>query len=192
MIRQKRGPNITRYYMYDYLSKSIKMDNYNGKTLSISHSSRLCQCLGISKLNIIEANYPDYNILSLPFSDNQFDYVVSDQVLEHVEGDPQTVFDETFRILKPGGIAIHTTCFINPIHEYPDDFWRFTPQGLKYLGRKFSSIEVGSWGNPYVWLIVWLGLRFDGIPVSRWHPLHHLAILNCENWAIVTWVVVRK
>jgi hypothetical protein len=22
-------------------------------------------------------------------------------------------------VLKPGGLAIHTTCFINPIHEAP-------------------------------------------------------------------------
>jgi 2-polyprenyl-3-methyl-5-hydroxy-6-metoxy-1,4-benzoquinol methylase len=46
--------------------------------------------------------------------------VVSDQVLEHVVGDPQTAIDETLRVLRPGGIVIHTTCFMNPIHGAPE------------------------------------------------------------------------
>ena len=38
------------------------------------------------------------------------------QVLEHIGGDPFTAVDETFRVLKEGGIVLHTTCFISPIH----------------------------------------------------------------------------
>ena len=38
----------------------------------------------------------------LPFSDNTFDYVVSEYVLEHLD-DPTSVFREIFRVLVPGG-----------------------------------------------------------------------------------------
>lgn len=188
-----KGHHVTRYYMYRHLSDVMKAGEKSGKILSISHSTNLCNLFDLKKSEIIEANYPDYNILSLPFADNEFDYVVSDQVLEHVEGNPQSAIHETWRLLKPGGIAIYTTCFINPIHEYPGDFWRFTPEALKLLCRKFSNIiDVNGWGNKYVWFVEWLGLRYEGIPEPTWHPLHKVAMKNEYEWPIVTWIVAQK
>lgn len=43
----------------------------------------------------------------LPFEDNRFDYVISSQVLEHVM-DYDATFAEIRRVLKPGGISLHT------------------------------------------------------------------------------------
>ena len=58
----------------------------------------------------LEANYPANVIFwhSL-MADCEFDFVVSDQVLEHVEGDPYVAVAETLRVLKPWRHAIHTT-----------------------------------------------------------------------------------
>jgi SAM-dependent methyltransferase len=42
----------------------------------------------------------------LPFPDNCFDYVISMQVLEHVD-DRFAVFREIERVLKPGGTSVH-------------------------------------------------------------------------------------
>jgi hypothetical protein len=82
---------------------------------------------------------------------------------------------------------------VNPLHREPGDFWRFSPDALKFLCRKFSRIvDVGGWGNPYVWVVAALGLRNEGIPQGRWHPLHKLAMLNDERWPIVTWIVAQK
>ncbi len=132
-------------------------------------------------------------MLKLPFEDGEFDWVASGQVLEHIEGNPQQAIDESYRVLKPGGIAIHTTCFINPIHGCPKDFWRFAPEALQLLCKKFSRvIDMGGWGNPYVWFLVWLGLRFMPIPHAKWHPLNKIATSNYKNWPIVTWIVVQK
>jgi SAM-dependent methyltransferase len=179
--------------MYRRLAQFRQSLDMNTKVLSISHSDRLCEVLGLDRCSVTEGNYPAVSMLSLPYPDGSFDYVVSDQVLEHVEGDPQRAIDETLRVLRPGGLAVHATCFINPIHEAPGDFWRFTPAALKLLCRGFSTvIECGGWGNPYVWLIVWLGLRFDGVPEARWHPLHKLATRNNADWPIVTWIIARK
>jgi SAM-dependent methyltransferase len=179
--------------MYQHLARFRQVPHPNAKVLSISHSDGLCDVLGLDRQSRTEANYPAVNMLSLPYPDNSFDYVVSDQVLEHVEGDPQRAIDETLRVLRPGGRAIHATCFMNPIHEAPGDFWRFTPAALRILCRKFSTVvECGGWGNPYVWVVVWLGLRFDGVPEAKWHPFHRLATRNHPEWPIVTWVIAQK
>ena len=189
----KRGSHITRYYMYQHLAKVLENQSHRGKILSISHSKNLWQFFDLKNSQIIEANYPDYNILALPFADNEFDYVISDQVLEHVEGSPQLAIDETYRVLKPGGMAIHTTCFINPVHDYPGDFWRFTPEALKFLCREFSKIiDVDGWGNRYVWMIDWLELRYEGIPEAQWHPLYKIANRNNKDWPVVTWIIAVK
>ena len=188
-----RGPHITRYYMYRYLARFKQSPGRVARVLSISHSVELCKLLGLADHHLIEANHPEYTALSLPFPDESFDYVVSDQVLEHIEGDPQGVMDESFRVLTRGGWAVYTTCFINPIHLEPNDFWRFTPDALALLARKFSRVvDCGGWGNPYVWIAVWLGLRFDGVPESSWHPLHKLAMRNDPEWPIVTWLIAEK
>ena len=103
-----------------------------GRVLSISHSAKLCDILGLQPTEVVEANYPDYNMISLDFPNESFDFVVSDQVLEHVEGNPQQAIDECWRVLRPGGIVVHTTCFINPIHDEPNDYWHFTPKHSGY------------------------------------------------------------
>jgi ubiquinone/menaquinone biosynthesis C-methylase UbiE len=190
----QRGPHITRYSMYEHLQNVGKMlPSQAGEVLSISHSEKLCQVLDIKPTSIVDANYPDHNFLALQFPDESFDFVLSDQVLEHVEGDPQKAFDESWRVLRPGGICLHTTCFINPIHNVPSDYWRFTPNALRLLSRQFSRIiDCDGWGNFDAWQLIRDGLRFDGIPHATWHPLHRVATANDPDWPIVTWIVAQK
>ncbi|MGH1447871.1 MAG: class I SAM-dependent methyltransferase [Pseudomonadaceae bacterium] len=164
-----------------------------GKVLSISHSDVLIDVLGLQPTEVVNANYPEHNMLRLGFDDNSFDVVISDQVLEHLEGDPQRAIDECYRVLKPGGLVVHTTCFINPIHDAPGDYWRFTPQALELLHKNWSEvIEFGGWGNFDVWGLVRNHARWIGIPHAKWHPLHRIATRNDPIWPIVTWVIARK
>lgn len=190
----KRGPHITRYYMYDYLASiSDKLPNKKGRVLSISHSENIAELVGIEATEIIPANYPDHDFIDLQFEDESFDFIFSDQVLEHVEGNPQQAIAEAYRVLKPGGIAIHTTCFINPVHGVPKDFWRYTPEALALLHKDWQNIiEFGGWGNFDVWLAIRDGLRFVGVPHAKWHPYHKLATKNDPEWPIVTWVIAQK
>jgi SAM-dependent methyltransferase len=194
MIGLARGPHITRYFMYDRLgSIGPLLPHRTGRVLSISLSENLAGLLGLQPTEVVRADYPDHNMLSLNFPDASYDFVMSDQVLEHVEGNPQQAIDECYRVLKPGGIAVHTTCFINPVHGSPNDYWRFTPEALRLLHRAWSDvIECDGWGNFAVWSVVHDGLRFEGVPHARWHPLHRLATHNDPLWPIVTWVVAKK
>ncbi len=190
----QRGPHITRYYMYQRLhSVGTELPNKNGRVLSISHSSNLADLLDLQPTEMVSADYPEHNILSLNFPNASFDFVLSDQVLEHVEGDPYQAISECHRVLRPGGVAVHTTCFINPVHGEPKDFWRFTPDALSLLHRDWSEvIEVGGWGNFQMWSVVQDGVRFLPVPHAKWHPLHKLAVRNDPLWPVSTWIVARK
>ncbi|MDD2735994.1 MAG: methyltransferase domain-containing protein [Desulfuromonadaceae bacterium] len=189
-----KGEHITRYYMFKHFSESIKKQRDGGaKVLSISGSEKLCRILGYDETSIVDASYPEYNIFSLPFDNESFDAVVSDQVLEHVEGNPQDAINETLRVLKPGGLMVHATCFINPIHGAPSDYWRFTPEALALLSKERTNIvEVNGWGNIFIWLFFAFGVRYEKIPNNRLHPFNWLATFNQKRLPVTTWVVAEK
>ena len=62
--------------------------------------------------------------LRLPYEDNSFDLVVSDQVFEHVQ-DQVRVFQELWRITKPGGHGMH----LIPARYMPIEGHIFVPFG---------------------------------------------------------------
>ncbi len=62
--------------------------------------------------------------------------------LEHVEF-PRRALSELFRILKSGGVLIISSVMDFPIHDYPYDYWRFTPEGFKSLLGDFPKSFVG-------------------------------------------------
>lgn len=66
---------------------------------------------------------------SVPEPDRSFDMVLSTQVLEHVS-DPASYLLECFRVLRPGGALVLTTHGLMYRHADPEDFWRWTRDGL--------------------------------------------------------------
>ena len=180
--------------MYKRLEMAApKLIHKNGRVLSISHSSNLSDLVSLQPEEIISADYPEHNILALAFPDASFNYVISDQVLEHVEGNPQQAIDECYRVLRPNGIAIHTTCCINPIHAAPLDFWRFTPYALSLLHRNWAEvIDVGGWGNFEALALIQDGLRYARVPLAEWHPFHKMAVKNDPEWPITIWIIAKK
>ena len=85
----------------------------------------------------------DLHDIELP--DASVGCVVCVDTLEHVEY-PREALREMHRILEPGGMLILTSVFSFPIHNYPHDFWRFTPEGFKSLLKIFETRFVGSFG----------------------------------------------
>ena len=82
------------------------------------------------------------NAEQLPFRGSTFQRVECDAVLEHVEC-PDPVMREIERVLTPGGFAHIVAPFCHPFHEYPRDFRRFTPDGLKQLAGSLEVVAEG-------------------------------------------------
>jgi len=84
----------------------------------------------------------DPNIYRLPFDDKSVDFVVSDQVFEHVK-DYSTTLAEIKRVLKPGGFSLH-----------------FFPSRYRII-EAHVYIPYASINQKYYWLLLWaiLGVR---------------------------------
>lgn len=68
--------------------------------------------------------------------------------LEHVEF-VRKATEEAYRILKPEGVLVISSQMDCPIHSYPNDYWRFTPQAFTSLLRPFSSCFVDFAGDEW-------------------------------------------
>ena len=89
------------------------------------------------------------DIVAIPADDNSFDAILCSEVIEHVP-DPDTVMEEFFRILKPGGRLILTAPLGSGIHQEPYHFYGgYTPFWYeKVLSEKgFSKINVQANGG---------------------------------------------
>ncbi len=87
--------------------------------------------------------------VTMPIADDTFDCALSTEVLEHIQ-DPGPFLNETFRVLKPGGIYYFTVPFIWPLHEVPHDAYRYTPFSIQQIMKNagFKVIELrplGGW-----------------------------------------------
>ena len=84
------------------------------------------------------------NAEALPFRSNLFQRVECDAVLEHTIN-PQQVIAEIYRCLKPGAFVHIVVPFCHPFHEYPRDYYRFTPDGLRELVQPPLKIVSLGW-----------------------------------------------
>lgn len=74
--------------------------------------------------------------------------------LEHVEYLRDSL-SEFHRIMNDGAVIIVASVFSFPIHNYPQDFWRFTSEGLRSLLRDFISVNYGFIGPELSPSTVW-------------------------------------
>ena len=68
------------------------------------------------------------------------------ETLEHTEY-PHTALSEIHRILKPDGFVLISSLMKFPIHDFPNDYWRFTPEAFKSLLKPFTYSFVGAVGE---------------------------------------------
>ena len=83
----------------------------------------------------------------LPFLNDIFDYIWCSAVLEHVPY-PMQVAAEIVRTLKPGGFAIIQVPFLENIHGWPEDYYRFTLQGLRVVFKDLEEVKNGVSAGP--------------------------------------------
>jgi len=68
----------------------------------------------------------------IPVEDGRYDYIVFNQVLEHLY-DPQTALIELARVLKPGGRILCSAPLFYEEHEQPYDFFRYTQFAYQHM-----------------------------------------------------------
>jgi SAM-dependent methyltransferase len=192
-VHTPRNWNFTRYAMYSALHNIFQDRNSpDAAVLSISASDRMVAALGLVDAMVTNADYPTHDLRKLPFEDGSYDFVIADQVIEHIDGNLESAFAEALRVLRPGGKFVCATCTMMPLHHLPHDYWRFTPMGLRHLGAHFRTIDhEGSWGNAFMPLVVLAGLHYQPIPPRRC-LLGTLAQYNDPQWPSVVWAVFGK
>ncbi len=80
------------------------------------------------------------DVRSMPgIKDGSFDCVFCSGVLEHVD-DYQGSLKEITRILGRGGVLLLGPPFRQGLHNAPNDYWRFTEYGIRYLLEKDYEI----------------------------------------------------
>lgn len=91
------------------------------------------------------------NIHRLSFANESVGTFLLAETLEHV-ADPIRGMKEIHRCLAKDGIAIFTSTMDFPIHAYPNDYWRFTPESFRVLADPFLVKAIyygGSAGRPH-------------------------------------------
>jgi len=123
----------------------------------------------------------DAHVLTQLVGRGGFDGVSSSAVLEHLAM-PWVVAAEINRVLKPGGLTFHATHQAWPLHEAPNDFWRFSDEALKVLFSPALGFEVIAAGmnDP---------LRM--YPAPPWRVPRYIEMPDIDGFG-GSWILARK
>lgn len=128
---------------------------------------------------------------NLPFDDNSIDLAVCAGTLEHIKF-PRCVIAEIHRVIKPGGKIYVEIPFMQPYHEAPGDYYRFTLKGLEQLCKKFKKIDSGIVNGPgsgLAWILVeyvqlYFGNRFLRKIIRNLVKIIVFPLKYIDNWLI--------
>jgi len=106
----------------------------------------------------------------LPFKDRFFTRIECDAVLEHTEK-PELVIREIKRTLKSDCLVHLVVPFCHPFHEYPKDYRRYTPDGLRLLveDHGLEMIDRGWRSGPTATLLVFTLEYFKCWSPKKWY-----------------------
>lgn len=159
------------------------------KIIEFGGSNGFIKTLFNSSCYEVAPNAPMVDIHDLSaFPRNYYDFVILDEILEHVEK-PWVAIEEIHQILKPGGCLITSSPFLIAVHKVPNDYWRFTKDGIAVLLKKFSTVETYSWGNPSAVTYLMKGMM---VSVRDTINAGQFDLSNIEKFAISVWAYAWK
>lgn len=136
-------------------SKFIKVDGLDYRAIDL-------KCEGY--------DYPDYvvtgDVCSLNFTDNSFDIVICNHVLEHVKDDKRAM-GEIWRVLKPGGVAVLMVPMdleLEQSYEEPADVELTAAEREERFGQ-FDHVRL--YGRDYFERLTECGFRVERVKFAR-------------------------
>lgn len=134
-----------------------------------SHNKKIWHTLDIEENS--QLTFPGAGEYSFPIADNEYDIVISANVIEHVKKIWRWI-PELVRVTKQGGHVVT----VNPVswnyHAYPVDCWRIYPDGMTALYEDFGlTVELTKFENlesaylfnkPYNESKMWPGATLEG------------------------------
>ncbi len=131
--------------------------------------------------------FPDVigDAMNVPFMDSSVDAVLATELMEHLPS-PQKFLLEVARVLREGGVLILSVPFMEPIHEEPRDYYRFTPFSLRLLLEEcgFSIRKIWNQGG---WWSVVLG-SFVNQVLYNWSTA--LDEAGSRHYSLLTFIVL--
>jgi SAM-dependent methyltransferase len=119
---------------------------------------------------------------AIPFLDCSVDLLITQEVLEHI-GDYNSLMDEAYRVLKPGGRFYCQVPFQIGFHPGPYDYWRFSRQGLEFIfsppkwDREIISITLGHGSGFYRIAVEFLAVTISCLNQRLYRPTKALAAI---------------
>lgn len=111
------------------------------KTFFLQYASEYISVDWCDSHHDIDVDYVTDLNSRLPIESSVADTVTSLSVMEHLY-EPQTMLNEAYRILKPGGYLILQVPWQWRIHEAPHDYFRYTPYGLEHMLKKAGFQDI--------------------------------------------------
>ena len=88
------------------------------------------------------------DLRALSLADASVGFALCIDTLEHCE-DPPLACRELARVTAPGGCCVISSVMLFGIHGYPNDYFRFTPEGMRsLLAQGFDHVSACGIGDP--------------------------------------------
>ena len=147
---RKKNPAIEfEFYGLDVDDSLVQQAGYFEKTISILNETDSTTNWA-NFLKLVKSSEP------WPFANNYFDFIISNQVMEHV-ADHYFCFSQIQRTLTEDGFSFN----LYPLKHVLQEWHLFIP-----LAHKFSN-----WSKTYKWIKFWSHL---GIGTYKWHKANGL------------------
>lgn len=88
------------------------------------------------------------DLRALGFADGEVGSALCLDTLEHCEDPPQACRELARVTARDGGVCVISSVMLFGIHAYPNDYFRFTPEGFRSLLGGFDAAWVAGVGHP--------------------------------------------
>lgn len=124
-----------------------------------------------------EAADQKIDITKIDFSENSFDAIICNHVLEHIPKDNQAI-SELYRVLKPGGFAILQVPISFNTAKTIEDFAITSPAGREEAFGQFDHVRI--YGRDYV-----NRLEQGGWEVRLYYPEDFISEAAIQQYALI-------